>query len=143
MKVKFYNKIEDEKLEVAVIVSKHQGKGVYCKHKERSTFEVPGGHRENGESIIEAAKRELYEETGATQFTLKQIGVYSVVREETERFGMLFFAEIKEFGELPNMEIEEVRLFDSIPSNLTYPLIQPQLIQQVELMLFQEGEIEK
>ena len=35
------------------------GKWVFCKHKERDTFEVHGGHREFGEDIIETAKREL------------------------------------------------------------------------------------
>lgn len=48
MKVQFYDNIEDELLEFAVIVSKSNGKWVFCKHKERNTYEVPGGHREKG-----------------------------------------------------------------------------------------------
>lgn len=135
MDVRFYDEVEDSKLDFAVIVSKYEGQWVYCKHKERTTFEVPGGHRETGESIIQAAERELYEETGAIDFTLRKICVYSVVKGNTETFGMLFFAEIKEFGKLPDMEIDEVKLFDTIPSNLTYPLIQPELIHKVNLVL--------
>lgn len=51
MEVRFYNTIEDSKLAFAVIISRHRDKWVYCKHKQRSTFEAPGGHRETGESI--------------------------------------------------------------------------------------------
>lgn len=132
MEVKFYDTIEDEKLEFAVIFSKYKGKWVYCKHKERNTFEVPGGHREKGESIIEAAKRELYEETGATVFKIEPISVYAVPRDEAVSYGMLFFAEIETLGPLPPMEIESIQCFDHLPEKLTYPLIQPTLLQKVE-----------
>ena len=78
MKVKFYDKVADELLKFAVIISKHDGKWVFCKHKERDTYEVPGGHREDGESILNTAKRELNEETGALDFSLDPVCVYSV-----------------------------------------------------------------
>lgn len=135
MEVKFYDEIEDNKLKYAVIASRYKGQWVYCKHKERDTFEVPGGHREQGETILECAKRELYEETGAVAFELTQIGVYSVVRGDIETFGMLFFAEISELGKLPDMEIEQVYFFDDIPEKLTYPLIQPKLVEKVSKTL--------
>lgn len=135
MEVKFYDEIEDNKLKYAVIASRYKGQWVYCKHKERDTFEVPGGHREQGETILECAKRELYEETGAVEFELIQIGVYSVVRGDIETFGMLFFAEISELGKLPDMEIEQVYFFDDIPEKLTYPLIQPKLVEKISKTL--------
>lgn len=47
--VKFYDSINDEKIKFAVIVSQFNGKWVFCKHKERSTYEIPGGHREVNE----------------------------------------------------------------------------------------------
>lgn len=40
------------------------GKWVFCRHKDRDTYEIPGVHRESGETIFETAKRELMEETG-------------------------------------------------------------------------------
>jgi 8-oxo-dGTP diphosphatase len=52
LKVSFCNKIEDSLLKFAVIVSKSQGKWVFYKHKDRSTYECPGGHREAGEDIL-------------------------------------------------------------------------------------------
>ena len=62
--VKFYDAADDKLLKFAVIISKYNGKFVFCKHKERDTYELPGGHREENEDILTAAKRELYEETG-------------------------------------------------------------------------------
>ena len=72
LEVKFYDSVDDSLLKFAVIVSQSNGKWVFCKHKERDTYEVPGGHREAGESILETAKRELQEETGAT-ITIEEI----------------------------------------------------------------------
>ena len=74
-KVVFYDQIEDELLQFAVIIARTKGKWVFCKHRERDTYEVPGGRREAGETILETAKRELREETGAIDFTLKPVGV--------------------------------------------------------------------
>ena len=76
LKVKFYDKVDDEKLKFAVILSKTQGKWVFCKHKERNTYEAPGGHKEKNENILETAKRELREETGAIEFDIKSVCVY-------------------------------------------------------------------
>lgn len=78
LEVKFYDSVDDSLLKFAVIISQSNGKWVVCKHKERDTYEVPGGHREAGENIVETAKRELQEETGAVKFEIKPICVYSV-----------------------------------------------------------------
>ena len=77
-KVNFYDSINDSMLKFAVIIARHNGKWVFCKHKERNTWEAPGGHREDGEDILETAKRELYEETGAITFDITPICIYSV-----------------------------------------------------------------
>lgn len=135
LKVNFYEQINDELLKFAVIISKHKGYWVLCKHKDRNTYEFPGGHREKGESIEQTAKRELWEETGATKFILKKVCVYSVTNNGTETFGMLYYADISNFGELPQFEIEKTELFDDLPSNWTYPLIQPLLMEKVQQIL--------
>lgn len=51
MKVRFYESVNDMLLKFAVIISKHDGKWVFCKHKERHTYEIPGGKREPNEQI--------------------------------------------------------------------------------------------
>ena len=136
MEVKFYDTVNDELLKFAVIISQSNGKWVFCKHKERDTYEVPGGHRETGENILETAKRELQEETGAVKYEIKPICVYSVTGKTRvndtgeESFGMLYFAEITEFAKELHSEMEKVILMDELPENWTYPLIQPKLIEK-------------
>jgi len=116
-----------------VIIAKSGGKYVFCKHRDRETWEVPGGHREAGESIIDTAKRELYEETGALDFSIEPICVYSVIRpaypERQESFGMVFYADIKSFETELHSEIERIEMTDTLPDRWTYPLIQPKLLQ--------------
>lgn len=138
LEVKFYDKVADELLKFAVIISKTNGKWVFCKHKERETYEVPGGHREMGETIIDTAKRELAEETGAVEFDIKPICVYSVKGEtrvnenlDTESFGMLFMADIFSFEEI-HSEIEKILITDTLVENWTYPLIQPKLLEEAK-----------
>ena len=55
LEVKFYDygEVDDALLKFAVIISQSKGKWVLCKHRERDTYEVPGGHREDGEEIEE------------------------------------------------------------------------------------------
>lgn len=134
LEVKFYDSIDDSLLKFAVIISQSNGKWVFCKHKERNTFEVPGGHREAGENIFETAKRELQEETGAIKFDIKPVCVYSVTGKTRvndtgeESFGGLYFAEISEFAKELHSEMEKVVLMDELPDNWTYQLIQSKLI---------------
>lgn len=132
--VRFYNNVDDNLLKFAVIISKSDGKWVFCKHKERNTYEIPGGHREEGEEILETAKRELYEETGAVVFDIKPICVYSVTAEYNfngqETFGMLYFSNIKKFEDELHNEIEKIILTDNLDIEWTYPEIQPELLKE-------------
>lgn len=130
MQVEFYDINIDKPLKYAVICARCNGKWVFCKHKERDTYEIPGGHREDGEDIEATAKRELWEETGAKDFDIYPVCIYSFTD-----YGMLYFAEIRSFGELPPLEIEKINLFDDIPKNLTYPAIQPYLFERVQEFL--------
>lgn len=136
--VKFYDNTDDNLLKFAVIISKANGKFMLCKHKERNTYEIPGGHREKGETVLEAAKRELKEETGAVDFTIKPVCVYSVkgktrVNEnvDNETFGMLYVADIFSFEEI-HSEIEKIIITDKLEYDWTYPLIQPKLMKEAQ-----------
>ena len=139
IEVNFYEEVADDLLKFAVIIAKTEGKWVFCKHKERETYEVPGGHREEGEAILETAKRELREETGAVEFDIKPICVYAVkgktkVNKEDgdESFGMLFFADIFSFEKKLHNEIEKIIITDKLIENWTYPEIQPKLLEEAK-----------
>ena len=112
--VKFYEDVKDELLRFAVVIAKHDGKWVFCKHKEREM-----------------------EETGAVKFEIRPICVYSVTGKtrvsETgeESFGGLFYAEIASFGEI-HSEMEKIVLCDALPENQTYPEITPALLKEAE-----------
>lgn len=94
--VNFYEEVADEKLKFAVIIAKKDGKLVFCKHRERDTYETPEGHRENGETIDHTERRELQEETEAVDYTISPVCVYSVIEDKNfnrkKTFGMLYFA---------------------------------------------------
>ena len=134
--VRFYEEAEDRLLKFAVIITKSKGKWVFCKHWERETYEVPGGHREEEENIEDTARRELYEETGAVEFSLVPVCVYSVVQDDgddrTESFGKLYYAEVEQFEEQLHSEIEKIILADELVENWTYPLIQPKLLEEAK-----------
>lgn len=136
--VRFYDEIEDHLLKFAVIIARTNGKWVFCKHKERETLEVPGGHREKDELILDTAKRELREESGAVDFVIKPICVYSVkgktsVNEKlTETtYGMLYIADIFSFEEI-HSEMEKIVISDDLITNWTYPSIQPKLMEEAQ-----------
>ncbi|HCS74332.1 MAG TPA: hypothetical protein DIW17_10720 [Clostridiales bacterium] len=132
LKVEFHAQAPvDIDLTYVVIAARHGGKWLFVRHKERTTYEIPGGHIETGEDYLTAAKRELFEETGAKEFSLDFVSVYTVTSDEKASGGYLFFADVKELAELPDFEMAEVALRDNLPDNLTYSQIQPHLYGKV------------
>ncbi|MNO40730.1 putative 8-oxo-dGTP diphosphatase YtkD [compost metagenome] len=135
MQVNLFNleKEQEVHLEYVVIIVKYGEEWILARHQDRSTWEFAGGHIEVGESSDQAAVRELFEETGAEQFSIVPIAVYTVILNDVHgSFGKLYFAKVEQFAELPPYEMAEIKGFTEIPSDLTYPLIYPTLITKVQ-----------
>ena len=118
-----------------VIFSRYQDKWVYCRAKDRDTFETAGGHIESEESPLEAAKRELYEETGAISFDIKPVFDYSVQNSAEYSTGQVYLAHIHEFSELQDYEMAEVKLFDAMPGEMRFPQILPILYKEMQIWI--------
>lgn len=110
-----------------VILSEYNGNIVLSRHKQRITWETQGGHIEQGETSLDVAKRELYEESGAVDFDIEPLCDYRAWNEETGNGanGVVFHAVIRRFDDIPESEMAEIKEFTSLPDNLTYPAITP------------------
>jgi 8-oxo-dGTP diphosphatase len=132
MKCEVYKLNQLKSYRFVVIIARYQGSWVFCRHRERDTWETAGGHIEAGETPLDAARRELHEETGAASFHMEPLFDYWAADDVSEANGMVFYAEIKELGALPESEMEEVRCFEALPANLTYKDITPRLFSHLE-----------
>lgn len=145
MKCSVYDFGKLKNYKYVVTFARYKNKWVICRHKGRSTWETSGGHIEAGESPIEAAKRELYEETGALNFDISPLCDYWACDEphETENItwanGQVFLADVKTIGKLPEYEMETVDYFDTFPENLTYPDITKELFPYVLEKIKEKG----
>jgi len=114
-----------------VVFARYQDKWLYCRAKERDCYETAGGHVEDSETPLEAAKRELYEETGALKFDITPAFDYSIHYPNIYTTGQVYFAQIHELGDIPDFEMAEVRLFETIPDKMRFPQILPVLYEKV------------
>lgn len=111
-----------DNIEFVVIFTRYQEKWVYCWHKHRESYEHPGGHVEPNETPMQAAKRELYEETGISDCKLMPMWDYEYIWENGlgRNNGRVFYAAVNSLGILPESEMERIELFDTVPENYTY-----------------------
>lgn len=116
-----------------VVLSEYKGKILLSRHKKRTTWETQGGHIELGEAPLEAAKRELYEESGAVDYEIEPLCDYWAGVEGTDDWanGRVFYAKIFKLEDMPESEMAETKQFDELPQNLTYPEITPVLFQHL------------
>ena len=124
--------IQDKDVQYAVVVAKFNDKWIFIRHKEGGAWEIPNGKRETYEEIFKTAERMLIEKTGAKAFAISPLYIYAVNRNSGVTYGLLCYSEIVEFGDTLGMEAIEVKEFDEIPDDLTYPLIQPELFRKVK-----------
>ena len=133
--VRIYNLGTPKAYKYTVVFARYQNKWLYCRAKERSAYETAGGHIEQGETALEGAKRELYEETGAAGFDISPAFDYSVRYPNVYANGQVFFAWVHALGDIPDYEMAEVKLFDAIPDKMRFPHILPILYERMQMWL--------
>lgn len=125
--------VENPRLRYVIIGARYRNEWIFVRHRDRESWELPAGHIEAGEDPDQAARRELYEETGALNAELSVISDYEVSAGESQAYGRLYYAEIREIGPLPEYEIEEIKCFSGLPGLLTYPEVQRVLFSLLTL----------
>ncbi len=129
---------EMEPIQFVSIHARYMDQWIYCFHKRRKSFECPGGHVEEGETALQAAKRELYEETGITDCRLIPLWDYNVIWDDGihSNTGRVYVAVVNSLGELPESEMERIELYDDVPENFSYDREkQKEILERVEKML--------
>lgn len=118
-----------------VVCTFYKGKMLLSRHRERLSWETQGGHIEPGETAAQAARRELYEESGVTDAQIIPVCDYYGYVADPHANGMVFVAVVHNLGALPESEMQEVRLFEKLPENLTYPNVTPRLMEEAYRLL--------
>lgn len=124
-----------ERYKYTVICSNYKGKWILSRHKKRDTWETQGGHIENGETPIDCARRELFEESGIKDADIYPVCDYWGFNRQACSNGMVFLAVVHSLGELPDCEMKEIKAFDVLPAELTYPQTSPRLYAEAEKVL--------
>ncbi|MBT2711143.1 nucleoside triphosphatase YtkD [Pseudomonas sp. ISL-84] len=83
-----------------LVICRFEGKWLLTNHKERG-WEFPGGKAERSESLEEAARREVYEETGAILKSLEFLGEYEVSANNGHFVKAVFYGEAGQLEEKP------------------------------------------
>jgi len=125
--------LDDAELTYVVMGARYGEKWIFVRHRERKSWELPAGHIEPGEGPDRAAVRELYEEAGVVNSSLRIVSDYRVTDGGKSAYGRLYCADVKELEPLPEHEIEEIKLSDELPSHLTYPEVQTLLFSLLTL----------
>lgn len=119
-----------------LVITKYKGKWLLTEHRERG-LEFPGGKVEAGESLIEAAKREVYEETGGICDQLDWFAEYHV--QSSSPFSKtVFIARISKIVDITLMETKGAILMDRLELDQSYSFLMrdegmKEIIKQVKL----------
>jgi 8-oxo-dGTP diphosphatase len=93
VELSFEHPFFDEQAQHVLVICESDEGWVLTNHKERG-WEFPGGKREKGESLAEAAHREVYEETGAILSEILKIAEYRFIEKELSFIKGVFWGKV-------------------------------------------------
>lgn len=101
-----------------LVLCRYQNQWVLTRNRKRG-LEFPGGKRERGETIEEAAIREVYEETGGVVGTLRFIGQYKVHDEKKPFIKSIYYSHLSEMKRKHDyFETNGPVLLESLPEDI-------------------------
>ena len=112
-----------DEIKYVFMIVKYKDKFVLSWHKKSQKWDNVGGHVEKDEKPLAAAKRELYEETGAVDFDIVPVCDFKAYRDDGvfHNNGRTYFVNVRKFTELPDgSEMGKIGFFDEIPENFRY-----------------------
>lgn len=86
------------------------------------SWEIPEGGCPKGQTPLEAAKRELLEETGISALDWTEIGNYHISNSVTDEAGTLFVARQLSFGQAAPEETEDL-MIRRVPFSTAYEMV--------------------
>ncbi len=116
-----YQDYTDRESVFAMVIPFAPGQGQFfmSHHHRRDTWELPSGKVDPGESPVQAAERELLEETGSRVDQLRPLGILLTQLGQVPGQGHLYWGEVIQRGNLPQgSEMDDVRAFspDRLPA---------------------------
>ena len=126
-----------------IIVEDPQGRVLLQLRSDNHCWGYCGGSIELDQRVEEAAKRELFEESGIRDADVYPVCDYWGFNPFRCSNGMVFLAVVHSIGELPESEMQEIGVFDELPENLTYPQTSPVLYREAEKLLMLRTDLKK
>lgn len=100
-----------------LVFIKEDKKWLMVRNKFRS-WEFPGGHKEQGETIFETAKREAFEEAGVDIQNIQYVGFYRLASGHTT---LIVTANVEKFHAIPEeFETVERKFMSQFPRSLSF-----------------------
>lgn len=109
--------IMPESYKSVLVFIKEDNKWLMVKNKFRS-WEFPGGHKEENETIFVTAKREAFEEAGVEIMNIVYVGYYRLASGHTT---LIVTAEVEKFHDIPeDFETVERKFMTEFPASLSF-----------------------
>lgn len=124
-----------DQIKHVLVITKYKNYWLFTNHKKRG-LEFPGGKVEADETLEEAAKREVYEETGGRVKKLYKVGQYEVRGKDEHFFKAVYFAEIESIDKKDTYLETHGPVLKDISSTKTFSGNEYSFIMQDEVVPF-------